>query len=303
MKASIASKHPKRSPRTWKLLIIASIVGGMCFLPRVSQLKVYGQTRPTETVRTELATFFQVYLSRQLSQKELEQVTQEFILYFGGSTCEAKCVQALDSHMNNLRIFKTKRGQPEELVLRHAYISQNYFSPKQQGTLIQRLLAEPDPIRVVNPSAKRLMTEKDVVALANLGIFLNNPSSPKHQSFSPQEIDEVVVLLDRLVGSQANAQKMPILFVTAAEFWAGIQHNWSKLSATEKQMVIDYIKYKSNKPMPVHLYSRLLGLPVDQAQILQNSEQLDAMNNIGSSYLDLMKNYGFLRYMPYGPSF
>jgi hypothetical protein len=97
--------------------------------------------------------------------------------------------------------LKTKRGQPEDLITRHLYIASSYFSPKHRGSLIQRLLTEPDPIRVVNPKTKRLMTQRDVVALANLGIFLHSHDSPKNQSFSPKEIEEAVVLLESAVSA------------------------------------------------------------------------------------------------------
>lgn len=300
---NIALNGLRKSLQEGRIWLIISLVWAMSFFPGIGQLEAYGQTKSTKVVRSELAKFYEVYLSRKLSQQELDQVTKQFIEHFGASTCKAKCVQALDSHNANMTIFKNKRGQPEELVIRHAYISQNYFSPKMRGTLIQRLLAEPDPIRVVNPVTQRLMTEKDVIALANLELFRQSNGAPKHQSFSQKEIDEAVSVLEPLVGSQPKAKKMPIMFVTAAELWAGIQRNWSSLSASEQQSVRDYIQYKSDKPIPVHLYSRLSGLPVNQAQIVQNYEQLDGTKNIVSSYLDLMSRYGYLRYMPYGTSF
>jgi hypothetical protein len=280
MNSNATVKNVKRSPLKWKPWLIASLVSGICLFPNVGQLKVYGQTLSTEAVQAQLADVYEAYLGRQLSQKELDQVTNEYILLFESNTCEAKCVQDLEAWKTNIRIFQTKRGQPEDLIKRHSLISYNYFWPKTQGTLILRLLAEPDPVRVVNPAAKRLMTEKDVVALANLAIFLKSNGSPKHHSFSPKEIDQVVSVLRK-------GGKMPVLFVIAAELWTGIQRDWSFLSATEKQIVRDYIQNKSNKSMPLPLYIRLTGFPIEEAKIAQNAERSDATNNIGSSYLDL----------------
>ncbi len=118
--------------------------------------------------------------------------------------------------------------------------------------------------------------ERDVVALANIGIFLRSNGLPKHRSFAAKEIDGAVAIFDCAVGSYANAHKMPILFGAAAELWAGLQREWKALSANEKQIVRDYIQRKSIKPMPVHLYSRLFGLSEDQARQLQNYERVKA---------------------------
>lgn len=122
-----ALKKIRRSPQRKKLCLIASLVGVMFIFPGVGQLEAYGQTRSTEAVRAELANFFEVYLGRKLSQNELDQVTKEFIPLFGSNTCEAKCVQALDIHKSRLAIFKTKRGQPEEMLMRHTYVSLSYY--------------------------------------------------------------------------------------------------------------------------------------------------------------------------------
>lgn len=281
---NIITKNPKQSLRKGRIWLIASFFGTMFIFPGVGQFAAYGQTRSVEAIRADIADFYKVYLDRELSQNELNQVTNEAFEAYGGS-CNAQCVEALDSHKTNVRLFQTKRGQPEDLRMRHHYISASYFSDKTRGSLRQRLLAEPDPIRVVDPDAKRLMTEKDVIALANLGIFLQSNGSPKHQSFSPEEIDEAVVMLNRLVGSHADAQRMPILFIAAAEFWAGIQRDWPSLSATERQSVRDYIQYQSDKPMPVHLYSQLLGLTKDGARKTRYNDQLDSINSLLSRFM------------------
>ncbi|MEM8779598.1 MAG: hypothetical protein AAGF26_12150 [Cyanobacteria bacterium P01_G01_bin.49] len=303
IKSIAIPKNYKRSLKKRKNWLIANLVGTIFIVLSVGQLAAYGQTKSTEAVRAELDDVYEAYLGRKLSQKELDQVTKEYIPLFGSNTCEAKCVQDLEAWKVNIKIFQTQRGQPEDLAKRHSLIAHNYLWAETQGTLILRLLTEPDPIRVFNPTTKRLMTEKDVIALANLGLFLKSNGSPKHQSFSPKEIDQVVGVLEPLVGSQGKARKMPMLFVIAAELWAGIQRDWSSLSVTEQQSVRDYIQHKSNKPMPLPLYSRLVGFSMDQAKIIQNAEQSDIASNSGSSYLDLLSRYGFLRYMPYGPSF
>ncbi len=108
-KISVQSKLHKLSLRRGRLWLIASLVGAMCIFPGFGQLKAYGQTRSTYVVRAELADFFEGFLGRKLSQKELEQVTKEFIPLFGASTCQIKCAQALDIHKTRLKIFKTKR--------------------------------------------------------------------------------------------------------------------------------------------------------------------------------------------------
>jgi|GEM_PF-6912260 hypothetical protein len=292
MDRNAAPSNARRSLQKWRLWVTASVVGAMCFFLSADLFKAYGQTRSTEVVQAELRDFFEVFLGRQLSPNEMKQVTREFIALFGASTCEAKCTQALATNKTQLAILKTKPGQPEDLVTRHIYIASSYFSPLQRGSLIQRLLSEPDPIRVVNPKTKRLMTQRDVVALANLGILLRSHDLPKNQSFSPKEIEEAVVLLESAVGSHAKAHKMPILFGVAAELWAGVQREWPALNANERQIVRDYIQHKSAKPMSVNLYSRLLGLSSAQAKEILTSERVEGQSTRLwgklSRYLDLM---------------
>jgi hypothetical protein len=254
------------------------------------QFEAYGQTRSTDAVRSEIGDFFKVYLGRSLSADELKRVTREFLALFdNANTCESRCVSALARDKTNLVTLKNKRGQPEDLIVRHFYIAASYFSPKQRGTLIQQLLAEPDPVRASNPKNKRLMTEKDVVSLANIGFFVNSNEPPKHRTFPREEIDEASAMLDQIVGSGVNAREMPLYFSLAAELWAGIQREWPTLSARERQSVRDYIQLKSSQSLPLPLYRRLLGLSDVDARQLQASERLERwsakMSNMVSNYI------------------
>jgi len=279
VESSVAKHSFQHKLRFW---LIAGAVGAICFFLGSGPVKASEPTRSTEAVQTELENFFKVFLGRNLSQNELDQVTREFITSFGSSTCTAECVRTLNINQRHLAVMKAKPGQPEDLVIRQAYLYAGYFSPKvPEGRLFERLINEPDPIRLVDRKTKRLMTQRDIVALANLGIFIKSDGLPKHHSFSSEEIDEAVVVLTRIL----EPQRMPILFLAAAELWAGIQHHWSALSASEQQSVRNYIQDQSDQPLPTHLYSQLFGISSDAAQRLRTREQLDEIRGTLSRFM------------------
>jgi hypothetical protein len=62
---------------------------------------------------------------------------------------------------------------------------------------------------------------------------------------------------------------MPLFFGLAVTFWSGLQREWPCLSAAEREAARDYIRHNSAKPMPVHLYQRLLGMSVAGARETQ----------------------------------
>jgi hypothetical protein len=80
--------------------------------------------------------------------------------------------------MQNSETFRSRRGQPEDLLLRQTYLTQSAFPSRPVGPTILRLLNEPDPIALINPESRRLMTEADIDALADLTAFAQSAGSP-----------------------------------------------------------------------------------------------------------------------------
>jgi hypothetical protein len=127
------------------------------------------------------------------------------------------------------------------------------------------LLNEPDPARVVDPGSKRLMTERDVVALANIYNFAKSEGAPRHKELSRQEIDRMVVELDRAFGDHPKAGEMPQFFGETAAFWAGVRQEWPRLSEDEKRQARAYANRTYKSVPPVKLYAKLWGLDMNAA--------------------------------------
>jgi hypothetical protein len=83
------------------------------------------------------------------------------------------------------------------------------------------LFLEPDPVRIADARSRRLMTERDVIALANIRNFAKSSSPPRHKDLSRQQIEDLVALLKENV--RDNRGRIPQFFGEAAAFWAGVR--------------------------------------------------------------------------------
>jgi hypothetical protein len=225
-------------------------------------------------VERHLESFFAAFTGRDLSRDELQQVTQEFVEYH---TLHGRDRQAIrdaagrfGKYANTLRDDKSGAAA---LSLRHARIAANYFDPDVQHTLFLRLLTTPDPVRVVDVQSRRLMTERDVVALANIRHFARSRDAPRHQELSRRQIEEMSALLRATVGG--NSGNMPQFFGEAGAFWAGVQQEWPKLNAEQRQLARAYADRMWRVQMPAELYGRLWGLD-PQAASARHAEDVSA---------------------------
>jgi hypothetical protein len=219
-----------------------------------------GEAQSDPVVARHMGEFYEAFLGRKLSGSELRGIVDAFIK---GCTKEGKSraaiheiARAFDPHTKVLRECK---DCPAVLTLRHRLIEVNYFQNVNATEL--RYLTEPDPVRVVGPVTKRLMTERDVVALYNLHKFSTSDKDPQHKELSRQEIDRLAAELDRAIGTDPKSIQMPQFCTEAAALWAGIRQEWPRLSAAEKRGVRAYAGkgYKAYIPSP-EMYTRLLGL-------------------------------------------
>jgi hypothetical protein len=229
-----------------------------------------------QVVARHMKAFFEAFLGRKLSGSELREVTDEFIKYHTGKgkirTAVHESAQKFGSYVNILREGK---GGPADFTLRHIRIEANYFEPELKNSTFLRLLTEPDPVRVVNPRSKRLMTERDVVALANIRDFAKSEGDPRHKELSRQEIDRLVVGLDRFFDNAPKAGQMPQFFSETAAFWAGVRREWPQFSAEEKNLARAYANKTWRIRMQAQMYGKLLGLTPKAAL----SRQMDDVSN------------------------
>lgn len=211
------------------------------------------------SVAQPLESFFEAFLERKLSRDELRQLSSEFVELHTLHGNDRQATRAAASRLGQYAgTLRNGDSHPAALTLRHARIAANFFDPDMHDTLFLRLLTEPDPVRVVDVRFRRLMTERDVVALANIRHFARSTGAPRHQELSRRQIDELVSLLRATVGG--NSGNMPQFFGEAATFWTGLQQQWPKLDAEQKQLARAYADRMWRIQMPVEMYARLWGL-------------------------------------------
>jgi hypothetical protein len=223
---------------------------------------VIGEAQSDPVVARHMGAFFEAFLERKLSGTELREVTDEFIKFHTGyGKNRAAIHERAQTFGSYVKILREHKGSPAEFTLSHVRIELNYFQPSMQNTTFLRLLTEPDPVRVVGPLTKRLMTERDVVALFNLHNFSTSEGDPQHKELSRQQIESLVVELDRAIGTHPKSVRMPQFCTEAAALWAGIRQEWPRLSAEEKRKVRAYAGKGIEAYMPPpEMYARLLGL-------------------------------------------
>jgi hypothetical protein len=210
-------------------------------------------------VERHLGAFFEVFAGRQLSRDELQQVTQEFVAYHTLHGRDRPAILEVAGRFGNFATaLRDGKTGPAALSLRHARIAANFFDPDVQNTLFLRLLTAPDPVRVVDVQSRRLMTERDVIALTNIRHFARSTDAPRHEELSRQQIEAMIALLRATVGG--NSGNMPQFFGEAAAFWAGVQQEWPDLNAEQRQRVRAYADRMWQVQIPVELYGRLWGL-------------------------------------------
>jgi hypothetical protein len=240
-------------------------------------------------VSHDLRRFFEAFVGRDLSAGELESVTKEFIelhsLYGRTPSAIRDIAEQLSASARELR---SDAAGPAALMVRHALLTTNYLNADLHGTLQLRLLTEPDPVCVVDVRSRRLMTQRDVIALANLHRFARSNGAPRHEELSRQQIDELIVALRATVGG--NSGSMPQLYGEAAAFWAGVQREWPKLDSNQKSMTRAYAARMWRVQLPVEMYGRLWGLSPKAA----NQRQADDISYRIAAITDINVRLGNL---------
>jgi hypothetical protein len=227
-----------------------------------------GMAQSDQVLARGQKVFFEAWVERELSGDELRKVTDEFIvLYTKMGKNRAGIHEAIKPFLEDAKILGEQKGTPREILLRHDLLEANYFNNDMQNTTELRLLTEPDPVLVVDPGGKGLMTKRDVVALANLSsIISNSGGEPRSQEVSRKKIDAITIELDRAFGNHPNARQLPRFFRETAALWAGIQREWSNLSAEQKRQVRAYVANGYRAPMDDYeLYGKLLDLNTYEA--------------------------------------
>ena len=236
----------------------------LCAIACVSCLGAAAQS--DRIVSSQQKAFYEAWLRRDLRNDELRSITDEFIAFYRKKGKDRAGInEATKPFAEFTKFLREKDGTPGALTWRHSLLAVNYFDPDMQNTTELRLLTEPDPVRVVDPGYKRLMTEKDVVALVNIYHFAKSDGDPRHKELARQDLERLVVELDRAYGNYQTATELPQFYGEAAAFWAGVQQHWPHLTAEEKREARAYADKTYKALMPTQMYAKLFGLDPNAA--------------------------------------
>jgi hypothetical protein len=208
-----------------------------------------------------MGAFYSAYVGRELTRGELRELTDQ-VVRFG-----VDAGQSPERIREHARAFgpSTKimeGGGAAAETQRHWFLNENFFRPKLQGTIEQRLMTEGNPVRVTDRRSARVMTERDIVALANLRDFARSKGAPRHRDLSRAEIEAAAKKLDALVGGDRG--RMPQFFAEASVFWIGVRQEWPKLTSEQRDLARAYAARTWRVRLPPEMYERLWGLPRDK---------------------------------------
>ena len=236
----------------WKWISASSVLASLLIV-------ACGTAVADPVVARHVSEFYAAFLGRELTREELRTLTDEYIRYHAtdGKSREAIREASVEFGARKKPLLRDPSG-PAAYTMRHWVIELNYFDPKVQDMLHLRLMTQPDPVRVVDRRSRRLMTEQDVIALANIRRFARSKGPPRHRRLSRQQIEELVAALDATVGG--NSGRMPRFFGEAAAFWAGVQKAWPELDAEQRQLARAYADRTWRIQIPPRMYGILWGL-------------------------------------------
>jgi hypothetical protein len=211
-------------------------------------------------VERRMKGFYEVYTGRSLTESEIRDITREFIAgHASAPNASTESIREVARQFGlSMIVLREEPGHPAALSMRDRTLELNYFRPDMQGTLELRLMTEPDPVRVVDTRAKRLMTESDIVALANLRRFARTTSDPQHSDVSGERVQQIVSLLNERIG-EAGAT-LPPFFTEAAAYWAGVRQQWLYLNTQQRTLARNYAARAWRVSMPSEMYASLWGL-------------------------------------------
>jgi hypothetical protein len=89
----------------------------------------------------------------------------------------------------------------------------------------------PSDAEAAQPHEARI-SQRDVVALANIHHFSHTSSAPHHHELSREQIKDLTALLNYVIDH--NNGRIPPFYSEASTFWANLQRSWPDLSAAQR---------------------------------------------------------------------
>jgi hypothetical protein len=209
-------------------------------------------------VARHMGAFFSAFTGRDLTSDELHALTLGFVDGHGKKGRDRDAIRQIARQFDeSTRTLREHKDDAIAFSLRDRLLQANYYS-LEKSSMELRLFLEPDPVRVSDAKVRRLMTEQDVIALANIRYFAKSSGPPQHKNLSRQQIEDLVALLNAEVGG--NRGLMPQFFGEASAFWAGVREHWPKLSETERDLARAYASKTRRIQLLPQMYGRLWGL-------------------------------------------
>jgi hypothetical protein len=233
--------------------------GTMIALLLVPAVLLAAQPLSDPVATRRMQGFYEVYTGRKLTAQEVRTIDAEFSAGHARNGKSPEAIRALAWEFGlHMILLREEKDRTAALSLRHRLIEANYFRPQMQNTLELRLLTAPDPVRVTHARSGRLMTQRDVIGLANLWHFAQTTGVPAHRELSRRQVDELVSLLNQGVNDTRGG--LPQFFGDAAAYWAGVRQLWPYLNSEQKNLARAYARDTWRVRMPVELYAALWGI-------------------------------------------
>jgi hypothetical protein len=232
-------------------------------------------------VESALRDFYKAFLKRPLTRDELRQLMAEAAIV--NQRRSPQLIAEVVSRMHQYAAL-IRRHDPRDggIYQRHIVISNVYFAPKGDSPIERELILSPDPVRVADYRGRRLMTESDLVAFANIARWVSSGGPPQHFKPTRLQIDELARLLQNVYDNYDpdNPQFMPRFHSEAAEFWAGIRHEWPKLSQADRDLMRQYPQLTFQMEISDELFQRVWGLDPDDAAIRGYNDRMEATRKV-----------------------
>jgi hypothetical protein len=256
----LTTRHNGSGWKAWRLRLAVScfLVTSVLVPHNGAEAQATGSAdRLDPAFQRALFAFYRVWLGRSLTNEEGIVVVREQIAFQRKEGRDAAGVrEATTSFATGTAQLREHEGKPIGLRLRHDSLAYNFFRPEMQNTAELKLWNEPDPVRFFDTATRRIMTERDVVALANLIVFAGSDEEPRHRNLSFQEAETFV--RERLCDISRSG--VSAFFSEAGILWAGIRQQWAHFTAEEKRKARFYVQRGRGNIMSVNQTAKVLGI-------------------------------------------
>lgn len=241
---------PLSSPISWRRSASLAVGGALAWAALLQ-----GQSAPSPSAEIEayMASFFEAWTARSLTGIERRGVVREMLTFYDGDAEAAAA--AATTFEPYTRILRNSNNPAAVQSTRKELLTANHFH-ERVGSISRRLIYEPDPPRVSDATALRVLANSDLDALVRLRDFV--------RSGVPRDLpvaDSAREALARALQSHyQEGRELPQLYAEASILWIGLTTHWPRWTPRERQMARRYVDRGFEIDLTPILYEQLLGL-------------------------------------------